>query len=301
MAKIILEVGAPASGKSTCAKEKCAKDGNLVRVNRDDIRSMGFGNARWTPHREKWVVAAEEQAVVCALTDGFTPVVDSTNLMPHRIEKFKSLAKQVNAELVICDHTDVPIEELVRRDATRLGDARVGRVVIEKLIAQAGGLPKPTRSVVLCDVDGTLANLEHRKQWIQGEKRDYHTFFGQVSFDAPIWETIHLVEDLAKENDIWVVSGRPDFHVEDGHVFRVGEYTIEWLTNMGVPFKYIFMRRAGDRRPDTDVKREILKKQILTNITKDQIKCVVDDRPAVIRMWREEGLEVIDVGDGVEF
>lgn len=300
MAKIILERGAPASGKSTCAKKRCETN-SYVRINRDDLRSMAFGNLRWTSHREVWVIAAEEAAVLCALTDGFTPVVDSTNLMPSRIAKFKSLAEQVNAELIICDHTDVPIEELVRRDALRLGEARVGRVVIEKLIAQAGRLPKPTRPVVLCDVDGTLANLEHRKHFIAGENRQYHDFFGNVILDTPILDVIHRVEKLAEENDIWIVSGRPDFHVEGDNVHRVGADTIEWLENHKVPFKHIFMRRAGDRRPDTDVKREILNGQILRNITKDQIKLVVDDRPAIIRMWREEGLEVIDVGDGVEF
>jgi hypothetical protein len=34
---------------------------------------------------------------------------------------------------------------------------------------------------------------------------------------------------------------------------------------------------------------------------KNVIRAVIDDRPSVIRMWRENGLDVIDVGKGIEF
>ena len=58
------------------------------------------------------------------------------------------------------------------------------------------------------------------------------------------------------------------------------------------------MRKSGDKRPDTDVKKEILDKYF-----KDKIKIftVIDDRPSVIRMWKENKLDVIDVGDGIDF
>ena len=36
-------------------------------------------------------------------------------------------------------------------------------------------------------------------------------------------------------------------------------------------------------------------------IGKENIFMVFDDRPSVIRMWRENGVKVVDVGDGVEF
>ena len=57
------------------------------------------------------------------------------------------------------------------------------------------------------------------------------------------------------------------------------------------------MRRAGDFRPDDIVKQEILDRRL----RKEDIKLVVEDRPRVIGMWRRNGLEVEDVGDGVEF
>jgi hypothetical protein len=58
------------------------------------------------------------------------------------------------------------------------------------------------------------------------------------------------------------------------------------------------MRRADDMRDDT-----IVKKQMLDTYFPDtsKIEAVIDDRPPVIRMWRENGLNVIDVGKGIEF
>lgn len=57
------------------------------------------------------------------------------------------------------------------------------------------------------------------------------------------------------------------------------------------------MRDAGDKREDTIVKSEIYDKYL-----KDlNIINIYDDRPSVIRMWRAKGLNVVDVGQGIEF
>jgi hypothetical protein len=57
------------------------------------------------------------------------------------------------------------------------------------------------------------------------------------------------------------------------------------------------MRRKGDKRQDTDVKSDIYNRYL----KQYDIVRVFDDRPSVIRMWREKGLEVEDVGNGEEF
>ena len=59
------------------------------------------------------------------------------------------------------------------------------------------------------------------------------------------------------------------------------------------------MRKEKDYREDTIVKREMYD-QMLKDGYKPEL--VFDDRPSVLRMWREiEGLKVVDVGHGVEF
>lgn len=299
--KIIVEMGAPGSGKTFCSRKRCIKDKKFVRVNRDDLRTMGFGLQYWNKDREKWIEAMEESAAELAIKSGFSPIIDSTNLKPARVQKWQEFAKARGVQFEVCDHTKVAYRTLIESDALRMGSSRVGQVVIDRMLATAGLLPKPTRPVVICDVDGTVANLEHRKFLLEKGTKNWHMFFGLVTLDAPIEKTITLVRELALENDIWVVSGRPDFHVEGDDVHRTGDDTVTWLHTHNVPFKHIFMRKVNDHRPDTEVKRDILEHEILKNISLDQIKCVVDDRPSVIRMWKEQGLTVIDVGDGIEF
>jgi hypothetical protein len=61
----------------------------------------------------------------------------------------------------------------------------------------------------------------------------------------------------------------------------------------------LYMRKAGDYRSDDIVKEEILDTQFKDKI--NNILCVFDDRPRVIRMWRRRGIPVFDCGLGVEF
>jgi hypothetical protein len=58
------------------------------------------------------------------------------------------------------------------------------------------------------------------------------------------------------------------------------------------------MRNEFDHLPDVDFKRGILNKYF---VDRSKILKIYDDRPSVIRMWREEGLDVVDVGNGVDF
>lgn len=114
--------------------------------------------------------------------------------------------------------------------------------------------------------------------------------FANIHNDRPRHEIITQIRGLfLAEYTIVFVSGRPDTYKKE---------TIEWLeNNIGLAEYYLLMRQGHDSRDDTDVKRDIYKNYL---IGKKIIK-VFDDRPRVIRMWREEGLEVVDVGSGIEF
>lgn len=58
------------------------------------------------------------------------------------------------------------------------------------------------------------------------------------------------------------------------------------------------MRTTDDRRDDTIVKRELYENNIKG---KYNVLFCVDDRPKVVRMWKEQGLQVMCLGDGFEF
>jgi len=52
------------------------------------------------------------------------------------------------------------------------------------------------------------------------------------------------------------------------------------------------MRKADDRRPDTEVKLEMVRE---LGLTPDDVLCVLDDRQCVVDMWRENGFRCLQV------
>jgi hypothetical protein len=78
--------------------------------------------------------------------------------------------------------------------------------------------------------------------------------------------------------------------------------TLKWLTDNDFPpgameegqMFNLIMRPEGDSRSDAIVKREMFDTHIAG---KYNVLCVLDDRPRVIRMWRELGLLVLQVND----
>lgn len=313
--KIIMFVGLPASGKSSEAKLRLF-DGNVMRVNRDDIRAMLF--ARWKGRKEQVVTNIETEAIRSAVLEGYDIIIDDTNLNPSTQQKWKTLANELGVVL----HTEdfkTPVAECVSRDFMRSGSARVGRAVIENMALRYGRLePLPTdKKVVIWDVDGTMADCLHRKTYLNvckncNETEEFHQapavneclefvpgkknhkiFYAKVNLDAPI-QTVIDWNRSCHEAGYYniVVSGRP--------TDLAGNATEAWLNMYGVKYNHMFMRAAGDFTDDTRVKQEILDR-ILQWIPKEQIAFTVDDRPRVVRMWKQNGIICYDVGEGVEF
>jgi hypothetical protein len=141
---------------------------------------------------------------------------------------------------------------------------------------------------VIVDIDGTLADISHRRHHLEGKRKRWGKFFREMDRDLPIPEVAAKVRKLSQDHIIILVSGRPD---------EYREVTEQWLNRHDIPYQQLHMRKSGDFRPDDVVKQEILDR----HLRKEDIKLVIDDRPRVIRMWRNNGLEVEDVGDGVEF
>lgn len=138
------------------------------------------------------------------------------------------------------------------------------------------------------DLDGTLSDPAHRLHHIQKEPKDWDAFFDASAGDAPIPHTIKLYRALAKDSEIIILSGRSD-------AVRVS--TLAWLVNNVEPqrpFK-LFMRKAGDHRPDDVVKSEMM--DYVLSLGHEPIM-VFDDRDRVVKMWRQRGIPCAQVADG---
>lgn len=286
MAKLLMMRGLPASGKTTCAKEIMRSAGNFVRVNRDELRPMLHGDAKWSGKKEKLTKKAERAIVRDMLRGDQSVIVDDTNLRDADKESWQTLAKECNASFEVVE-MDTPFDLCVDRDYAR--DGGVGVHVVAGMALSSGRFPY--RNLVLCDIDGTIADLTHRLHYIKDDNRDWDSFFASVSDDGfrrDVWDKV--VAD-AKRHDAVVIflSGRSDVARVDTEI---------WLErNCGIEMPIVLMRREFDRRPDTDVKRDIFE----WHFGDYNIVRVYDDRPRLVRMWQEMGLNVVDCGDGVDF
>lgn len=167
-----------------------------------------------------------------------------------------------------------------------------GILNINKLVEQAMNNPdtfdweKELRNMrcIIVDIDGTLSNIDHRLHHVLGMKPNWEKFFGELGKDKPHEEIQRLVQIYSQTGFVvYLVSARPeDYRLQ----------TEAWLEKHNVPFDFLFMRKKGDYRPDPIVKKEILDREFKD---KSIIEFVVDDRPQVVEMWRENGLRVLAV------
>ena len=144
------------------------------------------------------------------------------------------------------------------------------------------------KECIICDIDGTIANLTHRMHWIKSKPKNYKAFFAGVFQDTPHHDIITLVNNLASVYKVPVIhcSGRPDSTRED---------TEKWLFHNVVYTDGLYMRKTGDFRADDIVKEELLD-QILADGYKPIL--VFDDRDRVVQMWRKRGFRCLQVAEG---
>jgi len=135
------------------------------------------------------------------------------------------------------------------------------------------------------DIDGTLANIEHRLHFIQDTPKDWDSFYDNVDRDLPIEHMIELAKIIGRVHPLVFSSGRRE---------STRHKTGNWLADQGL-FGPIYMRKDDDYRADN-----IIKKEIFYQILADGYEPIMafDDRTQVVEMWRELGLPCAQVAKG---
>ena len=128
------------------------------------------------------------------------------------------------------------------------------------------------KKCIIVDIDGTLAYMDGRTPF------EYH----KVRSDLPNKNLIEMLSILEKKYTIIILTGREDICLEE---------TEAWLKDYKIKYDEIYIRKTGDNRCDTIVKKEIYEAHIKNRY---HVLCVLDDRPRLIRMWKDLGLFVMD-------
>lgn len=142
---------------------------------------------------------------------------------------------------------------------------------------------------VIFDIDGTLADIEHRRLYLEGDRPNWARFNAAMGEDTQNTPIVDLYRTL------WA-SGAYDLQIVTGRNEAFRKVTETWLTWNEIEFNRVLMRADKDNRPDNIIKGEILKQ--LRKEGRD-IAFAVDDRQQVVDMWRANGVTCLqcDVGD----
>lgn len=285
--KAILTVGAPASGKTTWAKQWCKDNPNWLNICRDDIRfslgpADGWESYKFKKSFEDTVTKIQYGMFESAAKGGKSIVVSDTNLSEKTRNSLMAVLSSLGFDVEV-KVFDVPLEELWERDKYR-GDRAVGREVIYRMYRAMLDYKGRKRysynnrlpAAFLCDLDGTLALMWGRSPY------DWNRVY-EDEVNTPVAQTIQAL--AAAGNKIVIVSGRDGCCEADSKL---------WLKDNGIPYDEFFIRSAGDVRKDTVVKEEMFWEHIAPSYN---VLGVFDDRPTVCRMWMELGLQVFNVGN----
>jgi phosphoglycolate phosphatase-like HAD superfamily hydrolase len=143
--------------------------------------------------------------------------------------------------------------------------------------------------VVIFDLDGTLADINHRRIHLSSHNPNWKSFNSAMADDVPNKPIVNLYKTLwdSQRYQLVIVSGRSD---------EYRKFTEQWLSWNEIPFSELIMRKKSDSRSDHIVKEEILKQ--IQSLNKE-IAFVVDDRQQVVDMWRRNGITCLqcDTGD----
>ena len=148
-----------------------------------------------------------------------------------------------------------------------------------------------TKRWVICDIDGTLADISHRRSFVRNGKKDWKSFLApeQVALDAPNKPVIDVVNSLAYTGiKVVTFSGRNE---------RLRQTTLDWFTKHGVyGVSESFFREDHDFRRDDIVKEEMF--HDVRNMAGCDPLFAIDDRKQVVDMWIRLGVFVFDVAQG---
>lgn len=330
--KLIITHGIPGSGKTTWAKAQVKNDpisGNSKRINRDDIRTLRFGEeyhkGKFPAKSEQEVSRIQNQLIKEGLNQGKTVYCDDTNLNPNIIINLSQIAKDSNSELKQ-EYFDVPVDECKRRNQIRAeqGGRKTPNFIIDNMAKKAYGKDGSIKEFRI----GEKTVFAYDRSGSDGEKvvddfnkaadRKYGELSGgtmNFDMDGTLADTRHIsnkymygkkrnfdkfhkASEFCPPNEAVVELARQAHQngvpitVTTARSDDYAHETINWLKNNGIPVRRLYMRPSGDFRSDFEVKREILAAAEKSGIF---FAHCVDDNPQAVDAWKKSGIVVTEI------
>lgn len=285
MSKIIILQGVPASGKSTWAKEFVTGREDWVIISKDSIRES-TGNY-WVPSRENYISEVEEFQVKSAIKNNLNIILDSTNLNPKVIEKWKKIAEETNSEIEF-KAFKIDFKTALERDGNR--PRPVGKKVLEGFFSRY--FPEELKyyytdhrkfithdpnkkDCIVVDLDGTIA-IHTGRNFFDWDK---------VGEDLPNVPLIKTLKQLNKNYRIIFLTGREG---ADICISNTGRWLSKYFGDCNEDKGWeLIMRAPKDYRHGYIVKEELYKQFIEPEYN---VIAAYDDSDKIVKMWRDLGI-----------
>jgi len=291
MSNLIVMVGPPGSGKSTFSKQYVAEGFTYINQDSQGRQHLEFFEA---------AILAGENVIVDRL--GFTKQQRSRYLDLAKKHSYETEIVVLHQPREVClqrclarvGHETIK-EEKAAHSAINMFFSKYERVTDDEATKVTRIWPEGLKPLaVIVDIDGTIANIEHRRRFVrpdkplvEGEKfkKDWNGFFSTMHEDKPNGWCVSLVNLLSKQYSIVFCSGRPD---------NYKNITEIWLDGY-VKYDNLFMRPRNDSRKDSVTKEIILDFEILPRYVP---YFMIDDRQQVVDLWRSRGYVCLQCDKG---
>lgn len=150
------------------------------------------------------------------------------------------------------------------------------------------------KTIIICDIDGTLCTDEHRNHILQEGRTSEHwgRYFDLCHLDPPVHAVIEVLRAFANRYD---GTGYPyKIHLMTARVDTVKRKTLDWLEEHKVPYDSVTFRPADSRVQDN-----VLKTKWADELGgPDRVLFVLEDRQRVVDAWRAAGYTCFQVARG---
>lgn len=136
------------------------------------------------------------------------------------------------------------------------------------------------RPLAVFDIDGVLADVQHRVHHIEGRRKDWMAFFQAAVDDPLLHEGAALAREASRDCDVLYLTGRPEHCRRD---------TVTWLADNDLPEGPVHMRPHHDRRPAARYKPQSLTQIAGTRV----VAVIVDDDLTVCDAYEAAGWPVL--------
>lgn len=149
--------------------------------------------------------------------------------------------------------------------------------------------------LIVCDLDGTLADCRHR-QHLAGQWDEFHKTMNEDKLFVHVDMVLRNLLEHEHDSKLIFLTGRPEEHRQVTH---------DWLLEVAGyvqddDYEELLMRPKDDYRSDVELKPQLFNQWLMSNgynLSVGEI-LMFDDRDRVVTMWRDLGYTCFQTAEG---